>query len=335
MATMSFTACSAMDNYAPAGSNESDKSYSLNPSATPMPMPGETATADGSYGFYSDVEAPRNSTVNTPEVINFSEKIIYSVWAEIETRNFDETLAKIDALINNHGAFIENSNEKGVTYSHSGQSYRYAYFQIRVPSNQLSAVRNSLGSLGNVVSRSDNATNVTSQFIDTEARRNSLLVQEERILDMLSKVENLSDLILLEQHLSSIRYQIESLTSTLNQWQNQVDYSTLTLNINEVEEFTEFVPIHRTYWEQMGDGIMATLRGIGNFFTSIFMWVVVSAPVLIILIGIALITFIIIRAKLRVYKKNRKERPAAQYYPPAYPAPVQESPAQEPVNIEE
>jgi len=249
-----------------------------------------------------------------------SEKIIYSIWADIETRNYDNTIAKVNALIAESGAFIENSNERGINYGYTGQSYRHAYFLIRVPVNQLENMKTQLDSLGNVVSQSSNATNITAQFIDTEARRNSLLVQEERILDMLSKVEALNDLILLEQHLSHIRYQIESFTSTLNNWQRQVDYSTLTLNITEVEEFTEFVPIHRSYWEQMGDGIMATLRGIGNFFTGIFMWVVVSAPVLIILAGLALIAFIIIRSKLRAYKKSRNESPIPQHYPPVNPA---------------
>jgi len=346
IATAFLPACSAMGN---TDSYET-RDFAM---ATPMPLPAPEASAPGMVMYddmmiMADGEASRvsmggsniNSMYNTsgtdlsgttqtdiPDDIGLSEKIIYSIWAEIETRNFDETLAKVDTLINNHGAFIENSNERGVTYSHSGQSYRHAYFQIRVPASQLTSVRNSLNGLGNVVSRSDNATNVTAQFIDTEARRNSLLVQEERILDMLSKVEELTDLILLEQHLSGIRYQIESLTSTLNNWQRQVDYSTLTLNINEVEEFTEFVPIHRTYWEQMGDGIMATLRGIGNFFTSIFMWLVVSGPVLLILIGIGLIIFIIVRSNIRKYNKNKPQRPAAQYYPPVYPSAPPVAPA--------
>jgi len=350
LAATILTACSAMsteaDSYDPG---YFDMNMSLSPSATPMP-PTESPMGDMAFkddaGFVSGDSLALRSNAGgfgemdvegvMPEIppINdggLSEKIIYTVWAEIETRNYDDAIAKINALITANGAFIENSNERGINYGWSGQSYRHAYFLIRVPVSQLNAMESQLGTLGNVVSQSRNATNVTSQFIDTEARRNSLLVQEERILDMLSKVEDLSDLILLEQHLSHIRYQIESLTSTLNNWQRQVDYSTLTININEVEEFTEFVPIHRTYWEQMGDGIMATLRGVGNFFTGIFMWLVVSAPVLLILIVIALIALIIIRAQIRKYKKNASQRPRPQYYPPAYPAPAEAiSPAPSP-----
>ena len=341
LATVFLTACGAMDS-AGGRSEPGYVSESLNmqfsPSATPMPMPAPDGLM-GDMVAYDDGFTVADSRVHlssaggmgemdvegiTPEIPpvgeGLSEKIIYSVWAEIETRNFDDTIAKVNALIAANGAFIENSNERGINYGWSGQSYRHAYFLIRVPVSQLDSMESQLGTLGNVVSQSRNATNITSQFIDTEARRNSLLIQEERILDMLSRVEDLSDLILLEQHLSSIRYQIESLTSTLNNWQRQVDYSTLTININEVEEFTEFVPIHRSYWEQMGDGIMATLRGIGNFFTSIFMGLVVSGPVLLILIGLGLITFIIVRAKIRKYNKNKPQRPAPQYYPPAYPA---------------
>ena len=321
MATVFVPACSmgATDSYAPSGSlGNADRNFSQDfiplPEAAPMPdadFQFSLSTGGGSDykieapGISDNIDYQDSAPITAPEIEGLSEKIIYSLWADVETRNYDETITKVNSLISAHGAFIEDSNERGINLASAGSGYRYAYFKIRVPANQLNSMRENLGNLGNIVSQGNNATNITSQFLDTEARKNSLLVQEERILDMLSKVEELADLILLEQHLTNIRYQIESLTSTLNHWQRQVDYSTLTLNISEVEEFTEFVPIHRSYWEQMGDGLTATLRSVGSFFTGIFMWLVVSAPVLLILIVIALLVFFITRAKIRAYFKKR------------------------------
>ena len=46
-------------------------------------------------------------------------------------------------------------------------------------------------------------------YTDYEARLSSLNTQEERLLDMLSKSEDVETLIALEQRLSDVRYEIE------------------------------------------------------------------------------------------------------------------------------
>ena len=286
-------------------------------------------------GFGSGAGMP----ITAPVTDGLAEKIIYSYYADIETLEFDETIENIYSLIAGHGAFIENSNVSGANY-HSIQrglvSYRYAHFQIRVPVEQLNAMTARLNTLGNITHQSSNATNITSQFVDTETRLNTLRVQEERLLAMLSKAEDIPDLITIESSIANVRYQIESLTSTLTNWQRQVDYSVLTLNINEVEEYQEVISLDRTYWERMADGFMATMRGIGNLFTGLFMWIVVSAPVLVILAIIVVAIIVIIKRSTRKAQEKRKAMPqsAARQYPPQYaPAPigspVQDSPAQE------
>jgi len=318
MATVFLTACGSMsDSYYNSGS---DREFLLNSGGAgnpggPPPM-ADAPMADGDYSFamalpgeVDDISSKKQDPAS-PASDGLVEKIIYSARAEIETRNFDKTIETLDDMIRLHGAIVESSNISGINYatnSYSGQRLRHAHYTIRVPVNNFDTIRAKLDNLGNVVNQNSYAENITSQFIDTEARRNSLLLQEERLLDMMSKADEVADLIMLEQRISDVRYQIEWLTTTLNNWQRQVDYSSLTINIIEVEEYTEFVPVHRSYWEQMGDGIMSTLRGIGNFFTSIFMWLVVSAPVLLFLALAALLVLIIVRSKIRSYKKKRAE----------------------------
>jgi len=252
----------------------------------------------------------RVTSITAPVTDEFDDKIIYSVFAELETMRFDDTIAGVHALMASHGAFIENSSISGVNYAskHYGWiDYRSAFFSIRVPVARLDSMAASLDSLGNVTHISHNATNITSQFFDTQSRLNSLTIQEERLLDMLSKADDVPDLILIEERLSDVRYQVESLTTTLNTWQNQVDFSTLTLNIREVEQFTERVEIHRSYWQQIGDGFVSTIRGVGRFFMNLFMWIIVSAPVLIIIAIVVVAALIVVRWKLRSYLKKRKE----------------------------
>ena len=275
-------------------------------------------------GFY---ETERSLTggevlqVSATSAEAFVEKIIYSVYADIETIEFDETIDKVHALMQRYGAFIESSSISGVNYSskmHGWMEFRYAHFSLRVPNENLDGITANLDNLGNVTHRNSHASNITSQFYDTQSRLNSLRVQEERLLDMLSKAVDVPELIMIEERLSDVRYQIESLTSTLKNWQNQVDFSTLTINIREVEEYTEPTLIHRTYWQQIGDGFMTSVRGVGRFFMDLFRWLIVSAPVLILLAIIGVVIFLITRRQIRKYAEKRKNAPVKQTVYPAY-----------------
>ena len=119
---------------------------------------------------------------------------------------------------------------------------------------------------------------------------------------MLEKAETVADMISIEERLSDVRYKIESLTSQLRNWQREVDYSTVNIKLREVEKLTEAPPdLPRTYWQQMGDGLSNTLKGIGRFFAWLFKAVVTRLPVLIILAVVAV-------AVIVIYRKRRKAR---------------------------
>jgi len=332
LAAVLLTACASGGSY-DATINSWDPAPEA-PMAAPMPAPMPEADMmyiDDVDFMYSDAAGGTDTVlgvVPVSEVIesDFSEKIIYSVFADIETMKFDETIENVHVLMASYNAFIENSSVSGVNYAsryYGWVELRYAHFSLRVPKENLDAITRNLGTLGNVVHESSNAMNITSQFYDTQSRLNSLMIQEERLLDMLSQAVDVPDLIMIEKRLSDVRYQVESLVTILNNWQSQVDYSTLTINIREVEQFTEQVQIYRTYWEEMFDGFISTLEGTGRFFMNLFKWIVVSAPVLIILAVLAIIVAIIVKKSIHSSKRKRSLMPGNAavnpYVPPAGP----------------
>ena len=261
---------------------------------------------EGPYTDSSIAAKPLSSAGST----GFSEKIIYTAYASIETVDFDETISNVYDLMDFNGAFIESSNIGGRNYAQSyygWQTYRTARFTVRVPANRLSDMIGSLDVLGNVTSNSSEGQNITSQFYDTESRLSAYRIQEERLLAMLAKTETVADMIEIESRLSDVRYDIESMTSTLRNWQNLVDYSTLTLSINEVEKFTEYTPIQRPYWQQVNDGFGGTLRSIGDFFKDLLKWLIVNIPVIVILAVLVIIAVILIRRSIR--RRSKKGEP--------------------------
>ena len=238
--------------------------------------------------------------------VNLGEMIIYTVSANIETLEFDETITAVEAMIMRYGAFIENSSVAGVTIDqphHTWPQNRHAHFTLRVPVQQLDAMTGSLNELGNVTFLHRNAQNITTQFIDTQSRLAAFRAQEESLLNMLSRAENVEEMILVYARLAEVFHEIESMTSRLQNWQNQVDFSTLTLWINEVEQYTEIVSVQRTYWQQIGYGLGSTTRSIGRFFMDIFEWVIVNSPVLAIIAAVVIAGVIIVKRKLRPTQK--------------------------------
>jgi len=334
---MVLTGCAAADNDATADAWFGRATYGATaqtaPASTPVPalaMPEEemwvsddmavdmavmvdgVATSGGTSGILP---------VAAPVATSMAEHIIYTVNADIETLNFEESIAMVNTLMRRYDAFVESSSVSGVNHAaqfHGWQTFRNAWFTIRVPVGNLNAMSSDLELIGNVTHLGNHAMNITSQFIDTQSRLNSLSIQEERLLDMLRVAEDVPDLIAIEERLGDVRHQIESLTTTINNWQSQINFSTLHLSINEVEIFTEQPLIHRTYWERIGDGFMATLRGIGNFFMSFFMWIIISAPVLLIIAAIVVAILIIVRRKIRA-NKNKRMQAAVTYTPPPPP----------------
>ena len=157
---------------------------------------------------------------STPAQLDLSEqKIIYSADVTVETLEFDKALDALDQMISELGGFAESANVSGNSrYGSDGAvqiTDRAAYYTIRVPADRFREALDRTGSIGNVISATEDAQNVTSQFIDQEARQTSLEVQEQRLLELLAQAADVDTLVTLEARLSEVRYEIESIERTL------------------------------------------------------------------------------------------------------------------------
>jgi hypothetical protein len=268
--------------------------YTAQDSAAGAAMASESAEA------YTDGGEPAGLRLSSrPGEIPLSEKIIYSADAEIETTEFDAAIDRTYAMLDRYGAFIENSYM-------SGTGDRTAEFTLRVPKDSYSAMTAGLSDIGSVVSFRSNATNISSDYTDTESRLATYRTEEERLLAMLAAVNDVAGMITLESRLSEVRYRIESLTSQLRDWQSRVDYSTLGLYIKEVERLSAQAQPGRTYGAELGEGLAATLRGVGAFFKGLFKFIVVILPVLAIL-AVAAFAFFRARKLVRARRAKRLE----------------------------
>ena len=298
-------ACGSADtaSSAPSAAYDMVSTETAYPAEAPEEDYGGFAVAGGTQLETGSGAAPEGSP----------EKLIYSASATVETTEFDQTIEKLSALVEQYGGFVESSSINGSNYYTQSRGYsseRYASYVIRVPSGKFSALMGSLSTLGNVPYSHTYTENITAQYYDTDARLTAYQTQEARLLEMMEAAETVEDLIAIEEKLTELRYQIESLQSTLKNWDRQVAYSTLDLEIQEVIEYT---PESRmSYGQELALALTNGLRRTGEFFKDLLLAIVGALPALVILA-------VVLAILIPVWKKRRKARRAKKNPPPENP----------------
>ena len=196
----------------------------------------DSAASAGEYGEYDSGTDGGDVPDENPE------KIIYSADATVETTEFDKTLEELAALIKEYGGWVQSSSINGANYYSisRGSSYnRSADYTIRIPSDKFQTVMGSLSTLGNIPYSYTYTENVSAQYYDVQSRLTAYKTQETRLLEMMEKAQTVEDTITIEEKLTELQYKIDSLQSSLNNWDRQVNYSTISLNVQEVGEYTE------------------------------------------------------------------------------------------------
>ncbi len=237
------------------------------------------------------------------------DKIIYSGEAQIETRDFDGSIAALMEMLEQYGGWIESSSLSGANYysiSRGNSGNRSAYYTLRIPSDKFETMMTSLSQLGNVPYTHTYSENVTAQYYDTQARLTAYETQEARLLEMMEKAETVSDVITIEEKLTELRYQIESLQSTLNNWDRQVNYSSLYVTVDEVGEYTP--QPQQSYLQELWQALTGAFKDLGRFFKNFLVFLVSAIPTIIVLV----VLFFIFRPIYRKVKARRKARKAGR-----------------------
>ncbi len=196
---------------------------------------------------------------------------------------------------------------------------RYASITARIPADKLEAAMGMAGELCNVVSRSTDVADVTESYADTEARLKTLRLQEERLLEILSKATELSDVLELESRLSDVRYQIESYEATLRNYDSRVSYSTLHITLQEVVEYSIINSPPQTLGQRLSDGFKDSMRMVKNSAENALVWLVTYLPlVLLWAVILAVVVWLVLRLVRRAQKAgklpkvSRKGNPQAE-----------------------
>ena len=228
-------------------------------------------------------------------------KLIRRVSMDLQTRDMDQLISAIDEKVGQLGGYVENSKINMGTGSNDN---RYATLTLRIPAEKLDNFTSHVASVSNVTSTSESTQDVTLSYVATESRQKALLAEEARLMALIDEAANLTELLQLEKRLTEIRTELEQITSQLRVYDNLVDYATVELSVNEVQEYT---PVEEPgFWQRLGSGFVNSLRGAGKIALEVIIILVCAIPYLLPPAAIAGIVLLII--KVIKGRKNGKAK---------------------------
>ncbi|PKM95454.1 MAG: hypothetical protein CVU84_05140 [Firmicutes bacterium HGW-Firmicutes-1] len=257
--------------------------------------------------IYYDEDKKTSDLENSQSV----RKEIQNKFFVMETLEFDKTTKSVESLVSKYLGYVEGAEITGKEiYNTYSYNTRHAYYSLRIPSEKLNNFSEELKGLGNVVQERVNKEDVTAQYTDVTARIKSLKIQEERLLELVKKGTELKDILEIETQLSDVRYQIETYTATIVNIDNQVNYSTVQLELKEVIEVSTYEEPAVTVGQKISKGFLDSINDIKDFFVNLFIFIVVAIPYLVIfaVITIAMIIFFKKMSKKRKVKSANKDK---------------------------
>ncbi len=236
-------------------------------------------------------------------------KLIRTIRLELQTKEYDELLDGIGKKIQEMNGYIENSSVWGNSYTSS--STRNCEYTVRIPSDRLDEFVEVVGELGNVVYKNEYVEDVTLQYVDVESHKKALEIERDRLLELLEKAENLEDLLAIESRLSDVRYELENYGSQKRYLDNQIDYSTVSLSITEVERITDTGK--KTFFQEIAERFGNSLYGVGRGLRSFVIVFIGSLPILVFWAAVIAV-FVLIIWKLFYGKKEKGEKEKKRFF---------------------
>lgn len=255
---------------------------------------GETVAEDA----LSTSKSESTISVDAPQ-----QKLVRKMWINAETEDLDSLLLQVDEKMATLGGYAEKKEVYNGSPSASHR-YRRATITVRVPADQLNNFTDAVTGISNVTSCTESADDITLSYIATESRITALETEQTRLLELLAKAENMSDLLQIEGRLTDVRTELERVASQLRLYDNMVNYATVYLELSEVKEYT-VVTEPETIWERIGDGFMKSLDNMGDFFVELFVFLIVALPYLV-PVAVAIVAIVFLKRRKR---KTKKETP--------------------------
>ena len=221
----------------------------------------------------------------------------------MQTKEYTAYISSINESVASLGGYVEKS---GSDLGPGSNYNRSATYVVRIPAEKLDAFLESANEKGTVTSINEEQQNVTLEYVDLESRISAFKTERETLTKLLSEAASLENVLAIQERLSEVNYEIENYTAKLRVLENRVSYSTVTMEIWEVERVTESEP---SLWTEIKDRFLDNLDELGDTLRYLVVEILGGIPVILPLAAIAVVAIIIIK---KLWKKHKAKKNKAE-----------------------
>jgi len=199
------------------------------------------------------------SDYNESSTVPANTKMIYSADISMETREYEQAEQAVGEIVGELGGWFESRS------TYRGGGYRSLDCTIRIPVKNYYLFLERVGQAAHVTRQDEYTDDVSEVYYDNESRLATQRTKLERLQALLAKAENMADIISLESAISETELEIEHLTGSLRNYDSLIDYSTITLRLQEVYRLSNEEEPAVTFGQRLTAAFSIGLqRGVGT-----------------------------------------------------------------------
>ena len=273
-----------------------------------LAMQDKAEMAPGGAGYASTSGIDAQVATTTPSAVQ-DRQIIKNASMNLTADAPKDVAEQIKKAATTAGGFIANSSLQ----DYAGGTQMVA-LTIRVPAKALDGLMDDIADLAKVEAENVSSADVTTEYIDLEARVAAMQSSVDRLDDLLKQTGNLTQLMQVESERANRQAELDSLRGQLKYLSEQVDLSTLEVSVQPtlgeapVEEPEGFAGAFTRGWKDLKHDVALSITSVGYKLPYLLLVLLVFGP-----LGYAAYRFT--RRWLR-QEQARQAAKAAQLPPP-------------------
>ncbi len=174
---------------------------------------------------------------------------------------------------------IPRASSAGIDYQQVDDNLYNVSLTFSVASTDYTQIEEYLASYaaqhnGKLLSLHESVQDDTNDYIDSQSQLTNLRAEQSRLLTLLSQTQTIGDIITVQDKLTNVGGQIETIEGHINALKNQTTFYNVTINLQPIATAVSTPPPQNTAWnpgQVLHDALNAAL-GLGQVLATLIIW---------------------------------------------------------------
>lgn len=220
--------------------------------------------------------------------------VIYNANLSLQVKDYHQVEATIQSKATELGGYVVGSS----IYD-SGTEYINGSITVKIPQSHFQSYIKEVEKHSiKIKEKNVTGNDVTEEYVDLESRLKAKEAVEKRLLTLMDQAEKTEDLLKISNDLATVQEEKEQLLGRMNYLQNNVDYSTVTIQLEEELVKVDAIKNKESLntWQKAKSQFVTTINGIISFLSGVAVFTIGLSPIIIPIL-IVLIIWIFYRKK--------------------------------------